>query len=324
MKPSKKAFIVGICALATVLFGSPSTVKADHITPSIKPSSEIESRADKGYHLLQKMKEPPLENVIRVSQRGFGYINPGTEKQFLETIGLGPCIGVYVKDNETGLQALAHLDAGGYSGIRYGEQLNTFLAYLKNQDLTDGDFDEVLVIRSQQGDKEGLEEVTSALKMRGHKFTEVFSYNQSMRIIFDKNGNMYNVIPETIQNQFKSNADARIFGMETMMRDGIKNENDGRVIKKEWDPICSGIARSFHKVANGFGAYGVRILVKEDFDLKVLDELKQEGIIFELSECKPGKLISVAKHGYMASQDFKVVREVDDLVREINKMLLNK
>jgi len=261
---------------------------------------------------IPTIREPPLEEILRVTQRGFGYLTPEVDKTYIETIGLGPCIGVYVRDVDRQLQALAHID--GYRG--YGNQTNLFLAYLINKGLTDGNFDDVLLLRSQQADKRGADEIYSTLKIRGYRDTEIVDGNWVIRVIFDKDGNMYWVDPKTIQAEKRSDVKWKLFGLEIMVRDGLKCENTGEIVKDQFDPLYPGLARTFHTVKE-YGCYGIRIPVKEDFDPRILDEFKQEGLSLSLEECEHGKYITIARYGYPASEDRQVIIQVNDLAAKL-------
>lgn len=290
---------------------------------------------------IQIIKEPPLEEILRVNQRGFGYLNPEVDKANIETIGLGPCIGVYVRDIDRDLQALAHIDKS--LGYEYG--VTQFLAYLKNKHLTDENFDEVLVLRSQLADKKGIDEIYLTLRIRGHKPEIVDSDKEIIDVIFDKDGNMYWVDPKTIQAEKRSNLEWRLFGSEMMARNGLKCENTDEIVKDIFDPVYPGVGRTFHVVEEN-GAYGVRIPVRKEFnqeildefkkyalsDLtffldgwkngkytmsefnqKILDELKQGIISLSLEECKYGKYITIAKYGYPAFEDTEAVMQINKL-----------
>ncbi len=178
------------------------------------------------------IREPPLKEILRVNQRGFGYINPEVDRSYIETISLGKCVGVYVRDVNRQLQALAHIDDANYLGhhLGYRNQTHNFLEYLKYGQRTNEIFDSVLVLRSEQADKKGIDEIYSTLKMRGHRGTEIIDGGHSIKVIFDKNGNMYWLDPETIKAEERSDDEWKLFGLEIMTRDGLKCENTGKIV----------------------------------------------------------------------------------------------
>jgi len=234
-------------------------------------------------------------------------------RSYIETIGIGSCIGIYVRDVDRQLQALAHIDK---NRLGYGNQTNQFLAYLKNKQLTDENFDDVLVLRSQQADKGGIDEIYSTLKMRGHRRTELIDGDRSISVIFDKEGNMYWVDPKTIQAEERSDVEWKLFGLETLAREGLKCENTGEIIKDQFDPpLYPGLSRTFHTVEE-YGAYGVRIPIRGEFNPRILDELKQEGLS-SLDECKDGRYITVARYGYPVSEDRQAIIQVNDLAAKL-------
>lgn len=59
--------------------------------------------------MIPTITEPNLERVIEVEQRSFGVLTPDSGKEYIETIGIGPCIGVYMEEGDT--KVLTHLDA---------------------------------------------------------------------------------------------------------------------------------------------------------------------------------------------------------------------
>jgi len=263
---------------------------------------------------IPTIREPLLQEILRVNQRGFGYINPEADRSYIETIGLGSCIGVYVKDVDRQLQALAHIDA---NHLGYGNQTNQFLAYLKNKQLTDENFDDVFILRAQQADKGGIDEIYSTLKMRGHRRIELIDGDWSIDVIFDKEGKMYWVDPKTIQAEQRTDAELKLFVLEIMCRNGLKCENTGEIIKDQFDPLYSGLSRTFHTVEEYGCAYGVRIPIRGKFNPRILDELKQEGLSLSLDECKDGRYITVARYGYPASEDRQAAIQVNNLAAKL-------
>jgi hypothetical protein len=260
---------------------------------------------------IPTITEPPLQEILRVYQRGFGYLNPEVDKSYIETIGLGPCIGVYVRDADRQLQALAHIDE---NHLGYGDQTNQFLAYLKNKQLTDENFDDVFILRSQQADKKGIVEIYSTLRMRGHRRIELIDCCSN--VIFDKEGKMYWVDPETIQAEERTDAEWRVFGLEILARDGLKCENTGEIVKNQLDLVYPGLGRTFH-VVEECGCYGIRIPIRGEFNPIILDKFKQEGLSLSLKECEYGKYIEIAKYGYPASEDWRAVIQVNNLVAKL-------
>ncbi len=180
--------------------------------------------------IIQTITEPPLREVLRVGQRAFGYLNPDVDKNYLETIGIGFCIGVYVKNSSRGLQGLAHLDGPDYRG-----QVGQFLRYLRARNLTDDNYSQVQVLRSQQSVREGVEDICSALKLWGLRNIEVVDGGWPVDAIFNRNGEMYWVDPETIKNEMTED-ELRLWVLSTLVRGGLKCENTGIVVEPRTIP----------------------------------------------------------------------------------------
>lgn len=179
---------------------------------------------------IPAIREPPLDEIIRVGQRGFGYLNPEVKnKSYLETIGLGTCIGLYVRDDKRELQALAHIDAG--PSIGYKEQTELFLRYLRGKNLTDGNFDKILILKSQQASEEYVEKIHSVLRNRGYRNVEIIEGDWTIDVIFDRKGNMYWVYPWSIQAERKSDIELELEGLEVLSRNGLKCENTGEIVR---------------------------------------------------------------------------------------------
>ncbi len=259
------------------------------------------------------IKEPPLEEILRVNQRAFGYINPEVNKLYLEAIGLTLSIGVYVRDDNKQLQALAYIHK---SRLEYRDKITQFLAYLKNEQLTDGNFDEVLILRSKQADKIGVAEIYSALRIRGYK-PKIIDGDWVIGVIFDKDGNMYWVDPKTIQAEEKSDLNFILTCLEMRLRKGLKCENTERIITNQVDFLYPGLGRTFHVVNQQYGAYGVRVPIKGKFNEGVLNELKPQGLKLSLKECKYGKYIEIAKYGYPLFLDEEVIVKVNNLAARL-------
>src|SRR3989344_6671311 len=49
---------------------------------------------------LNSIEEPLLGDVVSVMMNNIGYVGPGEPKQWIETFGLGPCIGVQINSAE--------------------------------------------------------------------------------------------------------------------------------------------------------------------------------------------------------------------------------
>jgi hypothetical protein len=154
------------------------------------------------------------------------------------------------------------------------------------------------------------------LKIRGHRNIEIIDGDWSIDVIFDREGKMYWVDPKTIKAEERSDVEWKLFGLEIMARDGLKCENTGEIVKDEFDPIYSGLNRTFHGV-DKYGFYGVRIPIRGKFNPRILDELKQEGLSLSLRECEHGKYIEIAKYGYPASEDGQAIMQVNNLAARL-------
>jgi len=267
------------------------------------------------------ISEPPLEKILRIGHKGFGYLNPEVDKLYLETIDLGPCIGIYGEDSKNRLQILAHIHSGI---LGYGNQVNQFLVYLKNKRLTNEKFDRILLLRSQIVDEKGIDEVYSTLKIRGHKNLEIVDGDLFINAIFDRKGDMYWVDPKTIKDEEKIDDD-KLDRYFRIFPDALRCENTGEIVQDQYDPLYPGIERICHKLdAYGY-YYCVRIPFRKKFDKAILDELNQEarqkGVEVSVEKCKYGKYIEISKYGYPVCEDKHAVMEVNNLAVKLIKSI---
>lgn len=299
--------------------------------------------------LPQTIKEPPLPEILRVHQRGFGYLHPtgpispfgiyDCNYDYIETIGLASCIGVYVRDSSRKVQGLAHVDAGP---LGYAKSIHLFLSYLKDQGLTDESFDRIFILGSRQADQRGIDEIFSTFKIRGHAVgdIEVMKSNRPINVIFDKYGQMYDVWEETIQAKKMSDLEREVFFLGTVSHSGLKCENTGEIVDNVFDPIYPGLSRTYESIRQPC-CYGIRIPVREmtrgDLDelvdmasayslgtpateikepgLTLRDKIKRENISIDLDECEDGKYVTVSTYGYPPSEHRDVMRTVHDIAQ---------
>lgn len=57
---------------------------------------------------VKVIPEPDLESIIQVEQRSFGVLTIDVNATYIETIGIGPCLGIYLDAGNS--KVLAHLD----------------------------------------------------------------------------------------------------------------------------------------------------------------------------------------------------------------------
>jgi hypothetical protein len=267
---------------------------------------------------LKIINEPPLEKVVEVPQRGFGYLAPGIDKEYLETIGLASCIGLYMEDKDNQLVVLAHLDRGGFLGRpTYKEAVEQILDYLTTRGLTDGNFNKVVILKSGQAGEEDVEELRSVLNTYGFNNIEIVNGPWTMDIVIDKDGKIYLVDPRTIRKRNE----------EETKRDICRIYSDDKLTcaneKEEKHEIYSGLLDHYHYVGPHGCAYGVRLPVNGNFTQEDLDELKRklnesnqlsDIIKIKLEECSEGKYLEISAQGYPKYRDSEI-REIINMIK---------
>jgi hypothetical protein len=131
--------------------------------------------------LLDQIYEPQLERIIEVEQRSFGVLTDASNQDYLETIGISPCIGVYLESCDT--KVLAHLDP---LNVRFGD-IDHIFQYFERRWLTFAPDKAVLVASSLTGAEE-VEEVTKYLTKKGIGVDLYRSDADSISIIVDRAG----------------------------------------------------------------------------------------------------------------------------------------
>jgi hypothetical protein len=142
---------------------------------------------------------PSKELVVDVGQNQIGYLTLDMPQKYILTYGLGPCIGLYVRNQKTGAQTLAHIADNQASKAR---AFGTFIRqrrlidtekegeYLRNNSL-------IQILQSTLASDKDVKEVTSALKGWGYHNVEVLRKfldikgDNSIDVIYDSEGKMH-------------------------------------------------------------------------------------------------------------------------------------
>lgn len=132
-----------------------------------------------------------------IQQRGFGYLAPDDRAGYLGTSGIGQCIGLYVRDQSTGIQGLAHLDHGKRfngrtfqdQGLGHDIQTRIFLDQMALR--TDGSFETVSLITSDSSDATGMDLILAELESRGYHDVKHINGGIVAEPVFDRDGQMY-------------------------------------------------------------------------------------------------------------------------------------
>jgi len=178
---------------------------------------------------VETISEPSLENIWRVEQRSFAYLLKDSDKKLLETLSIADCIGVYVKNSS--LSALLHADTSWSmsSGLRLSDQVNLFLDYL---DKITKEYHSIsrkaIVVTSNQALLENIDEVYLTLQKRCDKIEVVRRDEPLVNVIFNKDGNLYEVNPKTIKDY-----DSWFYrSLQNLNNDGLKCMNTGEIVRK--------------------------------------------------------------------------------------------
>ncbi|MDD4353226.1 MAG: hypothetical protein PHN56_02080 [Candidatus Nanoarchaeia archaeon] len=174
----------------------------------------------------ENLPSKSLEECLYVDQCAFGYINKNVPRDYISTFGLGPCIGLYLKDSKSELQALAHIDR------QHEKSTNIMLNYLKSRDLSKGEYDKVIIFQSHQADEKDVEKITKALNYCGINDIEIIAGEMIFNIIFDKNGKMYKLqTGKEMGNPLSCN------GLEILTKDKITCQNHESIKPKSFDEM---------------------------------------------------------------------------------------
>ncbi|VVB74920.1 Uncharacterised protein [Candidatus Tiddalikarchaeum anstoanum] len=153
--------------------------------------------------------EPCLNKVLKVEQRGFGYLTPDSKKDYLETVGLFVCLGVYCEKRGE-FQVLCHFDTDPV------KQFNIMMKYLYKNDFSNTDFDRVEIIGGRNAFVPNIEKLSFSMETRGY-YAEVKVFDlRSVSILYDKMGGYKFLNPKR-----------EIINSSILLMKGIKCENTG-------------------------------------------------------------------------------------------------
>lgn len=273
---------------------------------------------------IPTIREPPLEEILRVYKREFGYLNPEVDKEYIEVIGLGSnSLGVYVADDEAAFQALAHLHL--YEGLNrgslhrglYPSQVHKFLDYLlANGLINEKQINNITIIKPDSTDNRIADIVYLTLKARGYgrKTRVVESELPEINMIFDREGGMYLVDPISIRSEEINDVEMNLYPI-IKFGEEIKCKNTGRFVSH--DAITPGLLRTFHHIPKEFGSYILRIPVKKVFDEEILNALRGEGeklgINIFFKEYENVKYVEFVSHGYRLEDENERVLKIYEL-----------
>lgn len=144
---------------------------------------------------LGKLAMPSPELCVSVGQNGIGYLTPDMHQKYLLTFGLGPCIGVYTRNEETGAQTLAHISSNCTSKAR------AYARFVRERKLVSSDaapfsnHSLIQILQSSSACDEDVSQIVSAFGNMGFGNTEVLRSSQgiSIDVIYDSEGRMYDL-----------------------------------------------------------------------------------------------------------------------------------
>lgn len=300
---------------------------------------------------MQTLKEPPLDKILFCNQGSFVYLKPNVPKQYeyLETIGLGPCVAFVLRDSKADLTVMAHLDA--WRG--FNKSVYQVLSYLKSKQLTSGEFDQAWVIGSQQADKKNIDEVANVLKGQASKvFVKTTGWTNA--IIVNRAGEIFNVTDikpghlfETKLDELEMQARSALLCANEVLEEKIRLEkakeydNEGLPQELQDEGILPSLNRKWHMLsASGYGAYGVRIKSNSSKISPLVNKLAEnEGAVLrpfapiqklQIPNSSPPLLtIAMEQHtsgdfyyeisgqGYKYEQDREIVQRINEIAAQI-------
>ena len=268
--------------------------------------------------VAQLIAEPPANQVLRIGQRAFGYLDSQIEKAFLETIGLGPCKGLYLEDRTRDFQAFAHLD-GGFMLLGIGYVANQFIEFLIRSGLTEGQFNQINIIDADyKPDKSGtVDDIRAVLAIKGYRNVEVIRDLELRNVLIDRKGAIYKINPGPLPALQRKKA-ANKYGLHIVnSMDNLLCNNTDTIIAEQPDIIYPGVGRIAHNL-NGHGGYcEFRIPIPESFDIRKLDKYKQKGISISLRGGMQDRYISIVSEGYRPEVDGEETIRVNKLAARI-------
>ncbi|MBI2662590.1 hypothetical protein HYX11_03965 [Candidatus Woesearchaeota archaeon] len=137
--------------------------------------------------IISTIVEPNLESVIEIEQRSFGVLTSNSERNYLETIGINTCLGLYLEDGET--KVLAHLDP---LNVTNGD-VDHILQYFQQKWIDFRPTRAILVV-SNQTRESNITKIKEYLENKGININVDYSELDSISVCVDKNGNYAHLI----------------------------------------------------------------------------------------------------------------------------------
>ncbi len=259
-----------------------------------------------------RLETIPVEErgLLKVRQRGFGYLVPGESYRKVGSANFYACIGVYVAGD--GMQALVHTDNNFFG---YWFQTHQFLSYLQGRGLLDKPR-RTVVVRSGVAREDCMEQVLAALKIRGHSDIELVECELGGGVVANNGGEIALL-----------NREARDLGSESAPNAGLVCENTERVTMGLMDEIFPGVRRvEYHDRGDCFKWYMVRVPVVNGSDPAVFGRIGRGGVKTELRERGENRWVEVSGEVYMengiyAGNGILHVDDVNTAVVEVVKVL---
>lgn len=297
--------------------------------------------------------EPSLNDILFCNQGSFAYLNPNVPKDYLETVGIGPCVAFVLRDSKADLTVMAHLDAKR----GFGKSVNEVLSYLRIKHLTSGELDQAWVVSSQQADQKDIDEVANALRKQTPRVF-VRTDGWANAIIVNRNGEVFNVTDIKPRPLFETKVESvemrtrqellcenEVLEEKIRLEKAAEYENENLPKELQDEDIFPGTGRRWHVLGtSGYGGYGVRIespssnipalvnkLAKEDdVVLKPFEQIQKPQtpspssppITIAIQQHKSGKFYyEVYRGGYKLENDVDVVKKVNAIAAEIFRAL---
>lgn len=237
---------------------------------------------------IANLAEPPLVDILFCNQGSFAYLNPSVPKDYLETVGIGPCVAFVLRDSKADLTVMAHLDAKR----GFGKGVNEVLSYLRIKHLTSGEFDQAWIVSSSQADKKNIDEVANVLREQTSKvFVKTDSWVNDL--VVNRAGEVFSVTDIKSRPLFETEVESlemrtrqellcenEVLEEKIRLEKAAKYENENLPKELQDEEIFPGTSRRWHALgSNGYGAYGVRIESPSSDILPLVNKLAEEGAV---------------------------------------------
>lgn len=211
-----------------------------------------------GYKVLEleTIDEPPISDVVHVAMNEFGYIGPSESKQWLDTYGLGPCIGVHIQSPGTGYQLLMHSSGNwlwqAQELVRFARQ-RKMVRFIGGENPLNSD-EQITIYASGYSSARDVCEVQKGLYGMGCRAIEVVTSKKedSIDIIFNSKGEKFwlgSVHPRFDTKLSLVRMEARAFNTSTLhcvnTEEDLHKQDTDRLFERRCTHLEDGLSRKY-------------------------------------------------------------------------------